>query len=207
VQVTAGNPELSVDLHRCLTGPITLPTSVRALTVNQSVVFPLVAGAADAVAVDAAGADVTVDRVTLLGSLTARSLTAGNALFTGVVMVERTQAGCVRFSYLPPGSVTPRRYRCQPDLAVEQSSAPAAQVRARLVPSFLSEDFGHFGAAYLPVDAPDGLLTGADDGAEMGVFGIVQRPQRLANLISALDEYLPFGLDATPLPVTPRSET
>lgn len=30
------------------------------------------------------------------------------------VMCEQHQAGCVRFSYVPPGSRTPRRYRCQP---------------------------------------------------------------------------------------------
>ena len=34
------------------------------------------------------------------------------------------QSGCVRFSYVPPGSLTPRRYRCQPDLEIASASTP-----------------------------------------------------------------------------------
>jgi hypothetical protein len=41
-----------------------------------------------------------------------------------------------------------------------------------------------------------GDLIGAEDGAEMGVFNMLQQPQREATLCAVLDEYIPFGLIA-----------
>ena len=51
------------------------------------------------------------------------------------------------------------------------------------------------------VKFPDGggpaeIAGGAEDGAEMGAFSFLQQPQRLANLTTALAEYLRFGLEA-----------
>ena len=43
---------------------------------------------------------------------------------------ERTQAGCVRFSFVPLGSRTPRRYRCQPDLGHQARPARGARGRS-----------------------------------------------------------------------------
>jgi hypothetical protein len=40
------------------------------------------------------------------------------------------------------------------------------------------------------------ITTGADDQAEMGAFHNLQQPRREANLRTALDEYLRFGLEA-----------
>ena len=34
---------------------------------------------------------------------------------TAPVIAERRQEGCVRFCFVPPGSITPRRFRCVPD--------------------------------------------------------------------------------------------
>jgi hypothetical protein len=42
---------------------------------------------------------------------------ASNCIFTGAVHVSRRQEGCMRFSFVPGDSITPRRYRCQPDAA------------------------------------------------------------------------------------------
>jgi hypothetical protein len=192
VRVDSGNPELAVSLHRCIAGPVTLPETVSQLTVDESIVRTVTAG----------DTDVVLDRVTVLGGVTAHELEASDSLFTGQVRVQRRQGGCVRFSYVPPGSQTPRQHRCQPDTAVEESGDPPDEVRARLVPRFVSEDFGDPGYAYLTHDTPEELRTGADDGAEMGVFGIARQPQRLTNLTTALDEFLPFGLAAAPLTVT-----
>src|SRR3954447_23346747 len=52
--------------------------------------------------------DADIDAGTILGAITVRRLLAANSLFTGRVAVERRQDGCVRFSYLPPDSRTPR---------------------------------------------------------------------------------------------------
>ena len=53
---------------------------------------------------------------------------ASEVIFTDRVRAVRRQAGCVRFSYVPPGSQTPRRFRCQPELAI---SAALEQARRR----------------------------------------------------------------------------
>ena len=46
------------------------------------------------------------------------------------------------------------------------------------------------------------LLTGSSRRSDVGVFGHLLRPQRMANLATALDEYLRFGLQAGVIPVT-----
>ncbi len=110
----------------------------------QLVVVPGVAGAAFALSATAEdpttvaelglaawGPPATLARTTVLGTVTMRQLDqASEVLFTGTVDVQRPHLGCVRYSYLPPGGVTPRRFRCQPDLAI--TSALADQLPARL---------------------------------------------------------------------------
>jgi len=104
----------------------------------------------------------------------------------------------VRFCYVVPGSQTPRRYRCQPDLALAGVSGVAAQnaIKARLTPQFTSLDSGQPGYAQLAVTCAIEIATGADNEAEMGAFNFLQQPQRRANLTAALEEYLRFGLEA-----------
>jgi hypothetical protein len=105
-------------------------------------------------------------------------------------------------------SATGRRYRCQPELALSEAASAAkdagetfeateeSAVYARVVPVFTAEDYGHPAYAQLAVTCPNELLTGAEDGAEMGAFRFLQQPQREANLRMSLGEYLRFGLEA-----------
>ena len=98
-------------------------------------------------------AALTIERSTAFGRMRVRSLDASESIFTGRVDTLRRRHGCVRFSYVPPGSRTPRRYRCQPDLAVRarargrarahdpalsaaDQDAVRASVAARLQPAF-----------------------------------------------------------------------
>lgn len=136
-------------------------------------------------------------RVTILGDVRVRSiLYASDVLFVGRVEVERTQAGCIRFSYVGDAETTPRRYRCQPDLAVAAAGpTQRASVRSRLRPRFTSRRYGQPGYAQLAVDAAAELKTGGDAEAEMGAFSRVYEAQRIANLRIRLDEYLPAGLE------------
>jgi hypothetical protein len=136
----------------------------------------------------AGDADIDLDSVTVLGTTTARTLSASDCLFTKPVTADRRQAGCVRFSYVPTGSQTPRRHRCEP----EHSGAPS--------PSFTSERYGDPGFAQLA--GPAALSVGASDGAEMGAFRHLRQAQREQNLRTVLDEYLPAGLDAGIVRVT-----
>jgi len=109
------------------------------------------------------------------------------AAWPGPVLADRRQEGCVRFSYLPPGSRTPRRHRCQPP---EEADAP------RVRPVLTSEHYPD--AAYGQVDrrTADEIRRGADDESEMGVLHPLFQPQRAAYLEARLDDYLRFGLEA-----------
>ena len=103
------------------------------------------------------------------------------------VNAERLQAGCVRFSYVPPGSRLPRLYRCQP-ANIDDA--------ARVQPVFTSLRYGDAGYCQLNQLCAVEIRQGADDQAEMGAFHDLYQPQREANLSSSLDEYLRFGLEA-----------
>ncbi len=193
------NNRLHVTLLRSICGGIALGSNVPFLTIEESVVD---AGAnADIIA---RGAETTIRRSTVIGAdddpavdPALHILHASESLFTGRLIVARRQVGCARFCHVPLGSRTPRRYRCQPDAALEGIADAQQQAAAvRLRPQFTSVRYGDPGYMQLAATAAVELRTGAADGSEMGVFSFLQQPQREANLRVALDEYLPFGLQA-----------
>lgn len=47
-----------------------------------------------------------------------RRLEASNSIFAEEVAVKQRQEGCIRFSYLPHDSLSPRRFHCHPDMAL-----------------------------------------------------------------------------------------
>jgi hypothetical protein len=121
-------------------------------------------------------------------------------------VAERRQVGCVRFSHVPQDSHTPRRYRCQPDLALTQRekelnvnvlpSAEENAIRIRVWPEFTRARYGEPAYLQLSATCADEIRQGAEDQSEMGVFCMLKQPQREGNLRIALDEYLRFGLEA-----------
>ncbi len=148
--------------------------------------------------VSAASAEGTFESCTVFGTTRVRELQASNTLFTDSVTSVRRQTGCVRFSYVAPKSGTPRRYRCQPDLALKGVIDPARQaaLQLQLAPSFTSTRFGDAAYGQLSQSCAPEIRNGADDSSEMGAFHYLQQPQREINLRSSLDEYLRFGLEA-----------
>lgn len=152
------------------------------------------------------GPEVNLKRTTILGRVSVKAMElASECLFAGLVTVQRLQGdSCVRFSYVPVGSHTPQRFRCQPDLALKAAptAAEKERVRVRLVPAFTSTDYGHPAYAQLSLTCAKEIRTGAEDGSEMGVFSHLRQPQREANLRATLDEYLRFGLNAGIIYVT-----
>lgn len=197
LRVTAANTSLGITIERSICGPIELPESVPALRIVDSIISSGAESDPGLHAIRSPGAPAKVQRATIFGTVEARSLEADNSVFSGRVRVERAQAGCVRFSFVPPGSRTPRRYRCQPDLALEERTDEEQQIILEsLRPEFTSREYSHPGYAQLGLACPAEIATGAEDGSEMGAFSSLQQPQRLANLYAALDEYLPFGLEA-----------
>jgi hypothetical protein len=146
------------------------------------------------------GGELRLEACTVLGRIHARTIDLiSNSIliarvpdaqaedWPGPVLADRRQAGCIRFSYLPTGSRTPRRHRCQP---AEGTDA------ARPRPVFTSTRYGDPGYCQLDRRTPDEIWRGADDEAEMGVFHHLYQPQREHYLGARLDEYLRFGLEA-----------
>jgi hypothetical protein len=188
------NSRLRVAIDRCLSGSVTLAETVPSLHVGDTVLQR-----SSNRAIEAPGAEADLQRCTVLGRTLVRALEAGNTLFTGPVVVERRQVGCVRYCHVPEeGSATPRRFRCQPDLALREvaGSADRARRRAELAPAFTSTRYGDPGYAQLALTTAQELLEGAEDGSEMGAFGFLRQPQRADRLRAAIDEFLRFGLEA-----------
>lgn len=208
------NASLRVEIAFSITGPLIVTAHAEELALLDSIVDGFGEDAIDGPR-DAPGPPLRIERSTILGTTVARSLEATDAIFEGRVRTLQTQEGCVRFSYVTLDSRTPRRFRCQPDLAaaaaverareVDAAADPApvrARVASRLVPAFTSRRYGSPGYAQLHVECPAEITTGGDDDAELGAFNHVKQHQRLANLDLRLREFLPFGLDAGAIFVT-----
>jgi hypothetical protein len=180
------DPFAHVEIQACILGPV-VAVDGSSICVTDSVID---ASAMDAPAYSGAPNDagtpgglVDVETSTVIGQLHATEVTISNSIHLGTVTARRRQKGCVRFSYVPSGSQTPAMYRCQPG---------TSNVR----PTFTSLRFGDPGYAQLRAHTPDGIRRGADNESEMGAGNSLFAPQREANLLVRLDEYLRFGLEA-----------
>lgn len=213
------NAQLEIQIAASILGAIEAPDHVQRLFAIDSILDAL---ADNRFAVSAGlgrpGPPLDLERCTVFGRLHVRQLAMSESIATGRVVAVRTQEGCVRFSFVPASSHTPRRYRCQPDLAMAKALEEAlardpllpaviqAQIRAaevaRVVPGFTSRRYGLPAYAQLAISCPVEIRRGAEDGAEMGVYSHLKQPQREGNLRLRLDEYLPFGLEAGLIYVT-----
>jgi hypothetical protein len=221
--VDPGNVSLELEVFRSITGPLRVPPDMVSLTVIDSIIDAAPGGTVPAIAAGDYGLDygppLTLQAVTAFGAVIAREIVlASDCIFTDPVSAQRRQEGCLRFCYLPPGSSTPRRYRCQPEQAVSdalaaaqtgppplspaQISAITADVTARVAPTFTSDEYGDPGYGQLGTEGPPELRMGADDEGEMGAFHFLQQTQRLVNLRTSFDEYLRLGLEAGTFLVT-----
>lgn len=157
-----------------------------------------------------AHADLRVVRSTIIGEVQVHAiLLASDSIFTGTIKVTRRQIGCVRFCYVAPGSRTPRRYQCQPDLVeaavnrkfdkpeqAEQRLRAVRNERIRVEPRFNSKRYGRPEYGQLAADCSVEITEGAGDQSEMGVFHDLFQPQRAANLRVRLEEFMPAGSEA-----------
>lgn len=209
------NERLRLAVDHAICASISAPGPLARLTVKDSIV-----GADEGspqLALDAPETDVELARCSFFGGVVVASVEATDCIFAAGLNAQRRQRGCVRFSYVPPGSTAPRRYRCQPELEVAtrvaalreaarvaghaaptqaEEAAIRAEVQALIRPLFVSRRFGDPGYGQLELRCAQQIRTGAESGAEMGAFEFLKQPQREANLRDALDEYLRFGLEA-----------
>ncbi len=211
------NAQCKIELAFSVAGPIIAPDHAAGIWLLDSIVDGF-----DAMAISGGGTDaapkLVTERATVLGAINVKSLEGSETIFNGHVESVRTQEGCVRFSYVPPHSHTPQRYRCQPDLAVANAIKEAEErnpnltqaerdairqfVEGWLSPEFATTVYGQPAYAQLHLGCPREITTGAEDGSEIGAFCHLKMPQRESNLRIRLDEYLPFGLEAGIIYVT-----
>jgi hypothetical protein len=151
---------------------------------------------------------LSLARCTVLGCVDVRAVNlVENSIVTGVMTVSRRQHGCVRFSSVPPGSSTPRRYHCQPDLVIEALPNPTPEpmktlASARVRPRFTSTRYGTPGYGQLAQACAEEISSGADDESEMGAFHDLYQPQRATALRTRVDEYVPADAEAAVFFVT-----
>jgi len=197
------NSSVELTIDRSICGPISIASKSSSLILNESIIDTGMSGGGGTIVAEDATA--SIDRCTILGKSRLRRLEASNSIFAEEVAVKQRQKGCVRFSYLSPDSLSPRRFHCQPDIALaaarEEYGAALSEeeriaIKNRCSPVFTSIHYGDPGYLQLSFESAREIRTGAEDGSEMGVFGILQQPQREANLRTALEEYLRFGLEA-----------
>ena len=142
----------------------------------------------------AAGGHLTLNACTVLGKVHAERLDVSNSLllarragagdpWPAPVWAERRQVGCIRFSFVPQGSRTPRRFHCA-------GADPAHR------PLHTSRRYGDAGYMQLRPSTHPAIRVGSDDESEMGVTHELYGPQRETNLRLRLDEYLRYGLEA-----------
>jgi hypothetical protein len=227
LEVSTTGLELFID--RCVTGPLRMTDTTNA-EIRDSIVDAAAAESIDSaarLAIAGPGADdpaggLTIIGSTVLGRIYARSfpLVSDSILFardpgdgSAPVHAMRRQVGCMRFSFVPRNSVTPRRYRCQPQLAIDQAiearqaelggpvpeaerALIALRIARRLVSSFTALSASHPAYAQLRRSAPEEIRHGASDEGEMGAWHQLFQPQRESNLRTRLEEYLRFGLEA-----------
>lgn len=192
-------PNTSIELEKTITGGLRVIEDAK-VVISNSIVD---AGSETAIAYtglsgEEPGGTLNVTNSTIIGRVyTAIMELASNSIFiadsaesegwTAPVIAQRLQQGCVRFSYIPPGSKLPRAYHCQPSGLVDAD---------RVRPIFTSLNYGDAGYGQLSKHCAVEITGGADDEAEMGAFHDLYQPQREINLRNRLDEYLRFGLEA-----------
>jgi hypothetical protein len=189
----------TVEIDRCILGPI------RAIAGAQVHITDSIIDASSTTAVaysglleNDPGARLRIENSTAIGKVFTETMElASNTIlladldefdtWPAPVRAERLQQGCVRFSFIPPGSLLPHPHRCQPPTAAEVE---------RVRPSFTSDRYGDAGYCQLSQSCAVEIKRGADDQVEMGAFHSLYQPRREANLRAALNEYLRFGLEA-----------
>jgi len=192
ISVAAPNASLRLNLTRSICAGIACSAEGAEVSIVESII-----DAPASVAISAAKARVSLAGATVFGGIKARFFDADTSIVTEKVAIERRQTGCARFCFITDDSDTPRRYRCQPDLALKDiANAQKAAVRARVFPQFAALKYGNPAYAQLATVCAPEIGRGAEDGNEMGAFHFLQNAARENALLASLDEYLRFGLEA-----------
>jgi len=191
VRVLAGADGVILTLERCIiVGRVRIPENVRLILKNCIID----AGAPDTVAIartngGAPAGVLRMENCTVIGRVHVRvmELVSNSILLASEVTAESRQEGCVRFTWLPEGSIVPRPHQCLP-----RNEDGKRGVR----PHFVSLNYVDAGYGQLSLLTPDAIRSGADDESEPGAGHDTAESRREAHLRVRLEEYLRFGLEA-----------
>jgi len=219
------SPNVTLEINDCLIGSIRVTPGAE-VTIHNSLIDATSSSAVAYSDIDdsSAGGSLKITNTTIIGKVHTRMMElASNCTFdcelaaadtwSSPLKADRKQQGCVRFSYVPLNARLPRRFRCQPELAINlaiqsqeksqaskltsaQKAAITHSLASSIVPAFTSIQFDQAAYGQLSLSCAKEILRGADDEAEMGVFHDLYQPQREQNLRLRLREYLRFGLEA-----------
>jgi hypothetical protein len=204
------NTAARVEIERSIIGPIRVrqdegKADPVCLQISDSIIDATndIRAAIQGVGSKHAHVSLQIKTSTVIGETKIHAITlAENSIFSGKMHVARRQIGCIRFSYVPLESRTPRRYHCQPDLITQlvTSTDPEAQKtiwleQARTMPRFESHRYGQASYARLTQQTANEIARGADDESEMGVYHRLYEPQRTDNLKIRLEEFTPAGFE------------
>jgi hypothetical protein len=198
------NVQTRVVIERSILGPILVVCTTADLEpidllISDSIVDATATErrALDAPERRAAPVRLTALRSTFIGRIHVTDLErAEDCIFDGALAVVRRQDGCMRYCYVTPESLTPRRFGCQPDASVQGSrGAEGTAIATRVRPRFNSLRYGTPDYCQIADACAVEISHGAHDGSEMGVYHDLHQPQRLSNLQARLDEYVPAGAD------------
>ncbi|MEM9268638.1 MAG: hypothetical protein AAGA78_06845, partial [Pseudomonadota bacterium] len=108
-------------------------------------------------------------------------LATSDTLFVSAAMpavaAARRQVGCIRFSYVPLGSLNPRLYRCI------QQPAPVFDSLRYADPDYM----------LLALQADKGFARGAENGGEIGAYNRAAHTARADNIRRTISDFLRFG--------------
>lgn len=117
----ADNTDLDVQIDGSICGPVHLAETVPQLAIADSIIDKgKRTEVPRPIAILALGTEAELGTTTVLGMTAVGKIAASDCLFGERVAVRRRQEGCLRFSLVPDGSQTPRRYQCQPDLLLAE---------------------------------------------------------------------------------------
>jgi hypothetical protein len=185
-----------VRLERCIIGAVRVEQTVR-LTVTDSVIDSAAPNdAALSAPAGARGGILSADRSTFVGDVALFAVDeisdslflarGGRTNVAPAVAADLIQQGCVRYSCLPPGARVPRRYRCYPP---EGAVDPVQPVPASL-------RYGEPAYVTLVPASPRAVLTGAENGREMGCMNNFSWHRRAIALGRELPDWTPFSMVA-----------
>lgn len=130
------------------------------------------------------GSELTIERSTVLGmAIIKRLKLASESIFADPLIVDWRHEGCLRFSFVPRGSSTPKRYEC---ITGEDTWTEGLR--------FTSTRYGDPGYCQLSQLCSSKIRQG-DGGAEPGAFHDLYQPQRETNMNVRLSEHLKFGIE------------